>query len=336
MGGVAAGRRRRAGSRGRRADPGKLKGRLRLLLGGLLLFFCCVITAGEYFGWPTPRWAEVMAWLQLDDPPAFVTDGDTELHFIDVGQADATLIRQGGSYALIDAGDWGDGDALVEYLKQAGVTRLDCVVMTHPHADHIGGMPEVLQSFEVGLFLLPDFSLLPKPPSSALLTRTLEELQRQQANGCVVQTAARRQKIPLGAGSLQVLLAGVEGENLNNLSICLKFSADGLDCLFTGDGEREVERELLAVEPDLRADLFQAGHHGSSSSNTAKLLAAVDPQYVIISCGQDNSYGHPHREVLQLLSEMQVQVLRTDQLGSIVFSVKGDAGLQIFTEKEAA
>lgn len=322
--------------RGRRTKKQERLGRrVGLALAALLFTFCCVVTAGEHYGWPTPRWSEVEAWFGVADAPAVVTDGDTELHFIDVGQADATLIRQGSDYALVDAGDLGGGDRLVEYLRTAGVQRLRCVVMTHPHADHIGGMPEVLQNFPVDEFLLPDFELMEKLSTSDVLARTLEALKTQKENGCTVTTAARGQEVKVGAGTLKVLLAGVETDNANNLSVCVKFSADGLSCLFTGDGEAAVEKELLAVEPNLRADIFQAGHHGSSTSNGKKLLAAVRPQYIVISCGQDNSYGHPHDEVLRRFEQTGALICRTDQQGSVVFSVAKNGEVSVHTARES-
>lgn len=310
--------------------------RLGAVLFVLFFLFCCVISAGEYYGWKTPRWSEIESVLGLDTAPAAVpaaAAGQTEIHFIDVGQADATLIRAGDEWALIDAGDTDGADRLVDYLKSAGVTRLHCVVMTHPHADHIGGMPEILDAFPVDNFILPDFSLYEKKLTSGLLEQTLEKLRTQKANGCVVTTARRGLEITLGSGSLKVLLAGVKTDNINDLSVCLKFVDGGFSCLFTGDGEGPVEKELLAVEPDLRADIFQAGHHGSSTSNSARLLEAVRPAYVVISCGAGNSYGHPHAEALARFEKIGATILRTDTQGSIVLSPAEGGGIAVKTEK---
>ncbi len=316
----------------------KKQNRIVFLAAALFFVFCCVITAGEAYGWQTPRWADIEAALGVAPAPAATTDGQTEIHFIDVGQADATLIRQNDEYCLIDAGDVGTADQLVAYLKSAGVTKLRCVVMTHPHADHIGGMPAVLQNFTVDEFILPDFTKLSFEPTSSILASTLQELQKQKQNGCKVVTAERGQEVAIGDGTLRVLLAGVETDNTNNLSVCTKFTAGSFSCLFTGDGEAAVEKELLAVEPDLRATLFHAAHHGSSTSNTAKLLAAVKPSYIIISCGLDNSYGHPHAEILKRFQQSGAAIYRTDHNGSIVVSVSpgGEITVHPATESEAA
>ena len=343
-----------ARGRGRKKKK-TLTGRLALALAVLVFGLCSLLTAGEHYGWPLPRWGELESWLGVAQTPpdgavsasvqmqpdpedsTAQTPGqwDTELHFIDVGQADATLIRQGDSFLLIDAGDLGDGDRLVDYLKSAGVTRLDCVVMTHPHADHIGGMPQVLEAFPVDRFLLPDFELLDELPTSAIFEQTLEAIARQKENGCEVLTAARGQEIPIGEGALRVLLAGVETDNANDLSICAKFVCGSFSCLFTGDGESAVEKELLAIEPNLRADVFQAGHHGSSTSNSAKLLEAVRPACVVISCGLDNSYGHPNKEALEQFAAVGAQVCRTDLQGGIVVRPVEGGGLSITAERDA-
>ena len=323
-----------AARRRRRKKKRSLKRWISLGLALLLAALGGLITAGEKYGWPLPRWSEIEAALGITDLPTATANSDTTFYFIDMGQANATLIRQGEEFALIDAGEIGEGDRLVEYLKAAGVTRLRCVVMTHPHSDHIGGMPQVLASFPVDEFLLPDFSLLDETPSSDILTQTLEALEIQKQNGCKVETAARGMQIPVGEGELRVLLAGVETDNANNLSVCTKFVVGGFSCLFTGDGEKEVEEELLAVEPDLRADVFLAAHHGSRTSNTAKLLEAVRPDYIIISCGLDNSYGHPHAEVLQRFEEIGAAIYRTDQQGSIQLSLDTAGKVSISCARE--
>ena len=315
--------------RRRRKKKKPLKRWLSLAVLVLIFAFSGLITVGEKYNLPLPRWSQIEALLGITDAPVSTADSPTTFYFIDMGQANATLIRQGEEYALIDAGDLGDGDRLVEYLKAAGVSRLRCVVMTHPHSDHIGGMPEVLAAFPVDEFILPDFSLMEKTPSSDILTRTLEALGTQQQNGCNVSTAERGMRIPVGEGELRVLLPGIETDNTNNLSVCTKFTVGGFSCLFTGDGETQVEKELLAVEPDLKADVFLAGHHGSRTSNSKAFLEAVQPDYIIISCGLDNSYGHPHAEVLDRFEATGAAIYRTDQQGSIQLSVDTDGTVSV-------
>lgn len=252
--------------------------------------------------------------------PGETTDpAATQIHAIDVGQGDATLIRQGDKWCLIDAGTAASADTLVAYLQQQGVERLDYVVMTHAHADHIGGMPKVLQNFPVGCFILPDFSMA-KTPTTAVFTRTLEQLDAQP--DCEMLTASVGAQFPLGDGTLTILFAGVPTDNQNNTSVCTLFESDGVRYLNTGDAEKECEQEMLDMGVEVSADIYKAAHHGSSSSNTAAFLKAVSPSYVLISCGQDNDYGHPHQEVLARFLNSGAQVLRTDLDGTVIFSLQ--------------
>ncbi|MEG1932845.1 MAG: ComEC/Rec2 family competence protein, partial [Pygmaiobacter sp.] len=242
----------------------------------------------------------------------------TEIHTIDVGQGDAALIRQGEHWCLIDAGTKESAQSLVDYLNAVGVRKLDCVIMTHAHADHIGGMPAVLRAFEVERFVLPNFALS-ETPTTKIFQQTLLALKTQK--NCKVETATSGAEIVLGEGTLTVIGAGIKTDGQNNTSICTRFVAPGVTYLNTGDAEQEAERALLASGVPLKADIFKAGHHGSDTSNTAAFLTALAPRYVAISCGAGNDYGHPHKEVLERLATVGAEVLRTDLAGSIIFSV---------------
>lgn len=283
-----------------------------------------------------PTWQEIYTAVGLADPlPAGDLPEDADaVHFIDVGQADATLLQSGGEYCLVDAGDTDSEQKLMDYLQQRGVTRLKLLVMSHPHADHIGSMAAVLENLAVEQVLLPDFDKAPYP-TTKLFERVMEAIE---ASGAQVVTAQAGQSFSVGSGSLRVLADGVETDNYNDLSQVLLFESGELSVLFSGDGEKPVEQAALEAGAVPRAAVFKAAHHGSDTSNTQAFLEAVRPSYVVISCGLGNSYGHPHAEPLARFEALGAQVLRTDTDGSVVIAAT-ESGLQSYTasaQKEAA
>lgn len=275
-----------------------------------------------------PTIEQLLAQLTFSDAHPAGQAG-ASLHFIDVGQGDSTLILSDGHACLVDAGEVDQGQTVVEYLHAMGVDRLDYLVMTHPHSDHIGGMQEVLEQLEVDTVLLPDFTLAPIP-STKVFERTLQAIDQ---NGAQAVTAEAGQIYSLGQGEFKVLGAGIETDSYNNLSLVLRFDLPGVSLVCSGDAEIEAESQLLGEGAWLGADVFQAGHHGSSTSNSLEFVQAIAPGYMVVSCGQDNSYGHPHRETLQTARQVGAEVLRTDELGSIVIYPEGSS-LTVETTEE--
>lgn len=242
---------------------------------------------------------------QLQEGQAF---GPVSVHFIDVGQGDAILVEADGEFALIDAGPPEGEENLVAYLRAAGVETLRYVVMTHPHADHIGGMQAVVERFGVSLVLLPDLAKAPYP-TNALFLGLLEAMT---ARGVPAETGRAGGVYPLGAGALTVLYDGLATEdNLNLISLMILFEGGGLRFLATGDAEVQNERQLLESAADVRAQIFSAAHHGSSTSNSAAFIAAVRPSLVVIGSAQNNSYGHPHVAPLEAYAAVGATVLNT-------------------------
>ena len=306
-------------------------------LVGLCLALGLYVSVGSGVG-TAPTWDEIYAAVGLAEPlPADDLPENTDaVHFIDVGQADATLLQSGGEYCLVDAGDTDSEQKLMAYLEERGVTHLKLLVMSHPHADHIGSMAAVLEKIEVEQVLLPDFDKAPYP-TTRLFEKVMDAIE---ASGAVVTTAAPGQSFSVGSGSLQVLAAGVETDNYNDLSQVLLFESGELSVLLSGDGEKPVEQAALEAGVVPQADVFKAAHHGSDTSNTMEFLQAIRPRYVAISCGLGNSYGHPHAEPMERFEQVGAQVLRTDQDGSVVIAAT-EKGLQSYTssaagEKEAA
>lgn len=242
---------------------------------------------------------------------AFQDGSGLEIHYLDVGQGDSTLILCDGHAMLIDAGDNDKGTAVQSYLEGQGVTALDYVIGTHPDADHIGGLDVILYKFDCQMVMMPDFEKD---------TRTYDD---------VVQTMKRKRyknTLPevgtvyeLGSAVFTIVAPNGEyGDDANDYSVGILLQHGKNRFLFTGDAEEASEADMLENGIDLEADVFKASHHGSRTANTEEFLQTVDPDYVVISCGQDNSYGHPHAEVMNRLRAMGISVFRTDEQGTIV------------------
>jgi len=240
------------------------------------------------------------------------------VHFLDVGQADCILIQvPGGKNVLIDGGNNDDGPAVVSYLKKQGVRRLDVVVATHPHEDHVGGLDSVLNAFEAGKVYAPRVTANTKSFEDFLLA--------VQRKGLKITEARAGMALDLGpaASALFLAPAGTGYEDLNDYSAVLKLTCGGTSFLFTGDAEAVSEAEMLRSGRDLKADVLKVGHHGSASSTTAEFLKAVSPKYAVISVGAGNDYHHPSPKTLARLAAAGVKIFRTDERGTVVVESDG-------------
>lgn len=256
-------------------------------------------------------------------------DGELAVHFIDIGQGDAILLRfPTGENMLIDTGDRDGSNTLVKYLEAQSIKTLDYLVLTHAHSDHIGEAYDVLSNFKVKNLWMS---------SKTSTTKTyLNILEKAEELGLEIDTPFRGEKYKVGEGQFTIL-SPVDGENyedINDSSIVMKFEYGSFSIMFTGDAESPAEESILSAygASALRCDILKCGHHGSSSSTSDAFLDAVSPKYAVISCGTGNSYGHPHKETMMKLNAKGLEILRTDTQGTIVVTTDGEK-LDVHTTK---
>lgn len=236
--------------------------------------------------------------------------------FLDVGQGDSILIINGSESMLIDGGPPEQSKAVLTHLENEGISRLAYIVATHAHADHIGGLTDVVESLQV------DSIYMPKIPHS---TRTFESfLDAVAAKDMTIAAPVCGQTFPLGDAEVSILAPiSAYPDNLNNSSIVLRIDHGNHSFLFTGDAETESERAMIAVAAPLASDVLKVAHHGSSTSCTTEFIDAVSPTWAVISVGSDNSYGHPADSTVRTLIGHDAKIYRTDLDGTIVFYCDG-------------
>lgn len=251
-------------------------------------------------------------------PDTSKPEGTLEVHYIDVGQGDATLIKCGSHAMLIDGGNNNKGTTVQLYLKKQGVESLDYVIGTHPDADHIGGLDVIVYKYNCEKVIMSDYEKD---------TRTYQELVDviHDKNMKITYPVVGEQ-YALGEAEFTIIAPNSNsyGGNANDYSVAILLEYGKNRFLFTGDAEEASETEMLSNGIELSADVYKVAHHGSRSASTQEFLNAVRPKYAVISCGEGNSYGHPHAEVLNRLRSMGVEVFRTDEQGSIIASSDGE------------
>lgn len=247
-----------------------------------------------------------------------------KIAFLNVGQGDCIFITTENYFnILIDGGEAENAENIKNYMKKNGIEKIDAVVATHPHADHIGALAEITESSEIGSVYMPKAVHTSKTYKNLLVA--------VKEKGLKVNTAKNGVKINTGGKAKAEFISPLRDnyDDLNNWSAVLRLEYGNNVFLFMGDAETEIERELLQIGADLKADVLKVGHHGSSTSTSDEFLDAVSPRYAVIMCGKDNSYNHPHKETMEKLTKAGVQIFRSDEAGTIeIYSDGNNLGVE--------
>lgn len=294
-------------------------GKITAILAGILLLCLAILPS---LGLDSiPSWKEIFNQTNLGEK-APVSGEPLTVHYIDVGQGDSEFIElPNGQTMLIDTGTKGGVESVIKYIEALGYDKIDFVVFTHYHDDHMGGAAKLLKAFDVEKIYLPKMSE-EDTPTTKYYTEFLEVAVEQ---GKTLSRGKSGVSIIKKDGLNIELFAPVSDSysNLNNYSIGLKLTYYQNSFLFFGDGEALAEKEVLKSGFDISADVYKVSHHGSNTSSSEEFLDEMQPKYAVISCGEDNSYGHPDSEILHALQERNVEIHRTDLEGSVTFACDG-------------
>ncbi len=297
----------------------------KTLFSVIISIVILAVAAWQYFGGSL---------TSEEAPKKPAKDGTLTAYFLDVGQGDCSLfVLPDGKTLLVDAGNRGDGDEIADYISKMNVDRLDYVIATHPHADHIGGMSEVIDSLDIGQVFAPRIAADDVPT-----TKSYEDFLLSVKNKELKLTAAKADTVLFEGEDYRADCLSptkTDYDNLNNYSVSIKLTFGIHSFVLTGDAERLIENEILKTS-SVDCDVYKVAHHGSSGSNSPEFLKALSPEYAIISCGEDNSYGHPHSQTLSALNNLpqKPEILRTDQNKTICITTDGktENGIKVSTE----
>lgn len=241
---------------------------------------------------------------------------DLKVSYLDVGQADSILIENNGEYMLIDAGNNEDGELLVKYFNDIEIDSFKYVVGTHPHEDHIGGLDDIINNFNIDTIYIPD---------AITTTKTfMDVLDAIDNKNMTYKVPKIEEEFYLGEAKIKVLYTGTDTRDLNNTSIVLRLNFGKNSFLFTGDATDKTEQIILDLGLEVKADVLKVGHHGSKYSTIDEFLDKVNPKYAIISVGTGNSYKHPEKITLDKLKIRNIEIHRTDLEGTIVIASDGE------------
>lgn len=242
------------------------------------------------------------------------------LTMFEIGQAECFLIEKGNEVSLIDCGKASQGKNIVNSLKNRGIDKIDYIFITHPHEDHMGGMLEIINNFQVGKIILPKINQ--RKVTAKWYKKIMNNLSQRNYQ---IEIAETNKKYYLEDAEINIISERYQGTNINNCSTVLKITYGQNSIIMTGDAEGIVEKELLKA--NVKSNILKVGHHGSKTATIEEFIDAVNPMYALISCGVNNRYNHPSQEVIERLNKKNIKIYRTDKDGEVVMRI---------TEKEIA
>ena len=258
---------------------------------------------------------------KINSNETFAYGESVVVRYLDVGQTDSILVQSEGINMLIDAGTNSSGQTVVKDLEDLGVTKIDYLIGTHPHEDHIGGMDDIIKNFDIGIIYMPKIQTN---------TKTFEDvLDAVSEKGLKITSPKKGDEFEVGGARCEIMTDRIEDtSNLNLSSIVIRMTYGTQSFLFMGDAEKENEETRQWPQ----TTVLKVGHHGSSTSSSTQFLNEVQPQISVISVGKDNKYGHPTKTTINKLEKIKTKIYRTDESGTITITSDGKKCI-VTTEK---
>ena len=332
---------------------------LTILFVVLTALFSFARTLNSYI----PKWLHIPTWPQIYELVGLhleeyieIPDAPLVVSFIDVGQGDCTFIKTKEADILIDAGEAESAEAVIEYLNLYNVDDLEYIIATHPHSDHVGALPEIMEEIPAEVLVILQESALTYD-GDEYRQNLIQTAQNAGMRVRELSFDSIEESIFIGEVALEFLGPTVDDDNLNNLSLVVRMTFGEVSFLFTGDAEaleeytilsrayeqktnmeetkettKEFEQSTYGEWVSLDCDVLKVAHHGSDTSSTTDFIKAVSPQHAVISSGVDNPYGHPHSETLLTLTEAGCTIWKTATCGHIVFAVNEEGKIRVLTQ----
>lgn len=294
--------------------------------GGLAVAILAVLVAAGTYAANHYKLFESKTWDKFFEKHNKV-NGDAQVHFIDVGQGDCSLIVSDDTAVLIDTGESENGEKILEYLNSHDISDIDCFLLTHPHSDHMGAASYIIDNINVEQVIIPKVSD-DLTPTTKFYEKFLKSVQ---AKDLKITAAEPGITIDVGEGELEIISPVQDYSDLNNYSAASIFTYGDTSFMFTGDIEKKAEKHILKAGYLEDIDILKVAHHGSNSSSCNDFLEVTKPDYAVIQC-DGVSYNHPHEDAINRILEWTDKIYRTDMDGTVVFDVTDD-GYSVGTEK---
>lgn len=277
--------------------------------------YALILISAVLAGWLYPKAAgkKSTAYLPAD------SDFTMSVHFIDVGQGDSALFINNGHYVLVDSGESEYSDKVEDYCRQAGVEKFDCIMVSHPHSDHAGGMADIVRDIGCDNIIIPEID-------ARYITSSFYEdfIDAVSESGADVYYAYAGDSYTYGDMKFDILSPESTGKDLNNDSIVTLVTYSGVSVLMTGDTEKKIEKQIMSSYPSLKCNVLKTAHHGSSTSSSPDFTKMISPENAVVSVGENNKYCHPSSDTLKTFEENGIDVYRTDYDGTVIMKTNGN------------